>query len=296
MLFGNNALFLRNPVRAIGGLNQATERANWGAWGATRNFYAGEATVISGSSIANTAGSPVGYKPPVSYSWPIKDGVDQKRINAAITVTAAVLAGSLVSGRNLTVSALGGQGGAAGASSFIDIRQLTAALTASGGIDTVSMGLIANLIVSGLGGSGTINASTLDMIYAMVGAITASGELEGVGSGIGHLDADLTASGTLAGASVSGGVGVPGYLYADLDSLGDVLTTANIAPAVWDALCESGVTNKAALRIILATLAGKISGAPTGPIVIRDVNDTTDRVTASVDVNGNRTAVTLDAD
>ena len=57
---------------------------------------------------------------------------------------------------------------------------------------------------------------------------------------------------------------------------------------------EAGVTQAEALRLVLAALAGKLSGAPSGPIVIRDVNDTKNRITATVDANGNRTAVTVD--
>lgn len=57
---------------------------------------------------------------------------------------------------------------------------------------------------------------------------------------------------------------------------------------------EAGVTQAETLRLILAVLAGKLSGAPAGPIVIRDVNDTKDRVTATVDANGNRISVSLD--
>ena len=48
------------------------------------------------------------------------------------------------------------------------------------------------------------------------------------------------------------------------------------------------------MRLMLAALAGKLSGAPSGPIIIRDVNDTKARITASVDANGNRTSVTVD--
>jgi len=272
MLFGNNALFLRNPVRAIGGLNQSTERANWGAWGATRNFYAGEATVISGSSIANTAGNPVGYKPPVSYSWPIKGGVDQRRINAALTASGAI------------------------AGVMLKTMQTAAGLTGSGDIPTVSMGQIANLLISGLGGSGTISAAAIDAIYVMAASLTGAGSLAGVGYAKGHLDSDLTGSGSLAGVSVTGGVGAPGYLYADITSLGDLLTTANVSDAVWDALCETGITNREALRVVLSALAGKLSGAPAGPIVIRNTTDSKNRIVATVDANGNRTGVTLDPD
>ena len=57
---------------------------------------------------------------------------------------------------------------------------------------------------------------------------------------------------------------------------------------------ETGITVKEALRIVLAALSGKISGAGTNTITIRDVNDTTDRIVATVDGDGNRTAVTVD--
>jgi len=47
------------------------------------------------------------------------------------------------------------------------------------------------------------------------------------------------------------------------------------------------------LRIMFAVLAGKSSGGGTTSITFRDSGDTKNRVTATVDSNGNRTAVTL---
>lgn len=72
---------------------------------------------------------------------------------------------------------------------------------------------------------------------------------------------------------------------------------ADIADALLDdETIEAGLTVRGALRLISAALAGKLSGAPAGPIVIRNVGDTTDRITATVDADGNRTSVTTDAD
>ena len=48
------------------------------------------------------------------------------------------------------------------------------------------------------------------------------------------------------------------------------------------------------LRLILSALVGKLSGAPGTTITIRDINDQIDRIVATVDSNGNRTAVTKD--
>ncbi len=57
---------------------------------------------------------------------------------------------------------------------------------------------------------------------------------------------------------------------------------------------ETGVTVRQALRVMLAALAGKASGLATTTAVYRNTPDTKDRITATVDSNGNRSAVTLD--
>jgi hypothetical protein len=57
---------------------------------------------------------------------------------------------------------------------------------------------------------------------------------------------------------------------------------------------ETGYDLQESLRIILAAVAGKLSGAATTTVTIRDILDTKNRITATVDADGNRTAVTLD--
>jgi len=57
---------------------------------------------------------------------------------------------------------------------------------------------------------------------------------------------------------------------------------------------ETGRTPRQTLTLMLAALAGKINGAGTTTVHIRDTNDTKDRVLATVDASGNRTALTLD--
>ena len=58
---------------------------------------------------------------------------------------------------------------------------------------------------------------------------------------------------------------------------------------------ETNRTLRQALRLILAAICGKASGLATTTAVYRDTNDSKDRITATVDTSGNRTAVTLDA-
>lgn len=55
---------------------------------------------------------------------------------------------------------------------------------------------------------------------------------------------------------------------------------------------EGGHNHAALMRLLLASAANKLSGAPTGPIILRDLADTKNRQTTTVDANGNRTAVT----
>jgi hypothetical protein len=75
-----------------------------------------------------------------------------------------------------------------------------------------------------------------------------------------------------------------------------VTSSGGVTPAqVWAKEVETGYSAEELLRLIAATLAGKISGAETTEVSIRDVNDTKDRVVATVDSDGNRTAVALDA-
>lgn len=57
---------------------------------------------------------------------------------------------------------------------------------------------------------------------------------------------------------------------------------------------ESGLTLRQWLRLGAASLFGKIAGAGTTTVTARDYNDTKDRITATVDEDGNRTAVTRD--
>ena len=60
---------------------------------------------------------------------------------------------------------------------------------------------------------------------------------------------------------------------------------------------EGSLDHQEIMRILLASAAGKLSGALLGTsstIKIRDRADTKDRIEADVDANGNRTSVTLD--
>jgi hypothetical protein len=89
-------------------------------------------------------------------------------------------------------------------------------------------------------------------------------------------------------------------MKADTDTIAGLINALNdpsvsdIVTGVFAHAVETGLTADQALKLITAALAGKLSGAAGPTVTIRDVNDTKDRITATVDSNGNRMAVTLD--
>jgi len=70
----------------------------------------------------------------------------------------------------------------------------------------------------------------------------------------------------------------------------------DIANAIMDlSYIENGLTFRQALMLMAAALAGKISGADTTTVTIRNaLADDKDRIIATVDENGNRTGITID--
>jgi hypothetical protein len=79
-------------------------------------------------------------------------------------------------------------------------------------------------------------------------------------------------------------------------SIGSRPSADDIAQAIWNTFPVDGAFSAGeVMRIMFAALAGKVSGAGGTTITIRDAaTDTQNRIVATVDSNGNRTAVTLD--
>lgn len=91
-----------------------------------------------------------------------------------------------------------------------------------------------------------------------------------------------------AGANINATIGsraIPGDAMA---------LTAAAVDAVHDEVFEGTLTLRQIIRLVLAAVAGKSSGFPAGPAVYRDNADLKARITATVDADGNRSAVTLD--
>ena len=78
---------------------------------------------------------------------------------------------------------------------------------------------------------------------------------------------------------------------ATIETLPSASDTANAVLAAGDV---DGYSLEETLKICMAALAGKVSGAETATITFRAADDSKDRITATVTGNGNRTAITLD--
>ena len=270
-LISNGHRLACNPMRVRFGPSTTTtltsvHRGSFTGKGALNNFYAGEATVVSGASIANKNGFPTGALHPIAWIMPIKAGglAARRTILAEGDLTAAI-----AGGKNAEC-AIAGVGD----------------LTATGALIISLQATIA--------GSGDISGAALLAFLNLAAALSGEGGVAAQLTAIGHLAAAVEGEGTVASSTVLTALGT---LAADITVTGDVLTTANVANAILDAVngVEDGLTVRHALRLIAAATAGKISGAATTTITIRNaVVDDKDRITATVTSDGDRTAITYD--
>jgi hypothetical protein len=83
-------------------------------------------------------------------------------------------------------------------------------------------------------------------------------------------------------------------LVARSNLIDTVKLGSSAATEVWAHQLEGMFTAKQIMRLMAAALAGKISGAEGTNVKIRDLNDSKDRIDATVDGYGNRLSVTLD--
>lgn len=72
-------------------------------------------------------------------------------------------------------------------------------------------------------------------------------------------------------------------------------TATNSASAVLSSGDIDGFTLEQAIKLCLSALAGKLSGAGATTVTIRAADDSKSRIIATVDAEGNRTNITLDA-
>lgn len=124
-----------------------------------------------------------------------------------------------------------------------------------------------------------------DSIESRLPAALVGGRMD---ASVGAMAADVLTAAALAAdaiAEIQAGLAAPG------DSM--ALTPAAI-DAILDEVVDGGYTVRQLMRGFAAALMAKLSGADINLPVFRDLADTKDRISATTDAAGNRTAVTLD--
>jgi len=142
----------------------------------------------------------------------------------------------------------------------------------------------------GAAGAGLTNIDLPNQTMDIVGNLT--GNLSGsVGSVTGAVGSVTGAVGSVTGAvgSVTAGVTVT----TNNDKSSYRLSATGVDDVLDDTIGDGTITMRQALRVLIAGMAGKLSGAATTTVTIRNLADSADVVVATVDASGNRSAVTV---
>lgn len=181
-----------------------------------------------------------------------------------------------------------------------------AAAEAAGGLYTRGSG--AGQIAQQANGQVDINISTIKtQAVTCAAGVTVLASVGTAATSTAQTGDSFARLGAPAGLTVSADIlsvaGIDTAIKAKTDNLpvapaavGDIPTANANADALLDraAGVETGWTLRQALRIMLSALGGKLAGAATTTVTTRDMADTKNRISATVDASGNRSAVTLD--
>ncbi len=229
----------------------------------------GSGTAGAKLNAAGSAGDPWSTVLPGSYPSGTAGNIVGNRLDAAVSSRLSSSALTITSGKVDVNDKTGFSLSSSGIQAIWDA--LTSALTTVGSIGKLLVTNIDAAISSRSTYAGGDTAGTTTLLSRIPGTVQPQS-----GDAYARLGAP-------SGASVSADIAAIPTANANADALLDRA----------DAI-ETGWTPRGALRVILAALAGKVSGAATTTVSIRNVTDTKNRITATVDSNGNRTAVTTD--
>lgn len=170
--------------------------------------------------------------------------------------------------------------------SALEVKLSQSSISASGTVTADLQSFIP--VAASVTGTGLVSAS-LRAVSRMTSSINGAGSISASLKASVPMEVVITATGSLAP-----GLSGVGRLEAEITSV-TALSPQGLAEALLENNdIETGYNLKEALRLILASVAGKLSGAETTTITIRNVPDSKNRIVATVDSNGNRTAVTYD--
>lgn len=291
-LLGNYSLASKSPGRSFGGNSTAVAAgigqfspqapSMWGNSGAMRNFALQDLATVA----LELTSRPEGYAGS-GYMMPLQGGGISSH-NATNGV--AAFSGALAEGRALA-------GTFAGVAAFTATGQLVVSGSgAFAGTSSFSANVVAALAASGtFAGTSSFSGAVMATGH-VVGAFTGSASFTATRYATGSLAGSFTDEGTLTVANV--GAAVWSSLATENNvagTMGELLNNSGAGANPWTTEVESGLTALDALKIIAAAVGGKVSGGGTTTITIRNAfADSKNRIIATVDTDGNRSAITYD--
>jgi len=166
-----------------------------------------------------------------------------------------------------------------------DIQGRLPAALVSGRMDS-NVQAMANDVIT----SSVVAASATAEFQNGLSTLDAAGVRTAVGLTLANLDTQLDALPTNAELATALGTADDATLAA-IAAL-SIPSASTIASAVAAIVIETGYSLTQVLQLIAAATAGKLSGAATTTNTFRNLPDSANRITATVDSDGNRTAVT----
>lgn len=193
------------------------------------------------------------------------------------------LPAALVSGRmDSSVGAMATDTITSGAVAASAVAEIQSGLASQSSVD--SIGLIVTDILTD---TGTTIPSTLAGLATAYNLATVDGKIDGVVSEVGFVRNTTDK----LDDTLEDNAGTYRFTY---NALEEAPAGASVSD-IFDEVVDGAYTFKESMRLNNSAMWAKLSGASTTTIIIRDVSDTKDRITATVDADGNRTAITVDA-
>ncbi len=140
--------------------------------------------------------------------------------------------------------------------------------------------------------AGSAGESLADAAAGGGGGLDAAGVRAAIGLASANLDTQLATIDTVADAILAD-TGTDGVVVAAASKTGYRLSATGVDD-VLDEVVLGSYTMRQLIRGMSAALVGKLSGGGTTTVTIRSADDTKNVVVATVDADGNRSAVTLD--
>lgn len=277
----NTTLLAQLPLRQIGG-SPGTFRAMWGR-SDRMNQSVGEGIP------SKLAGIPSGHLAPSSWVLPYKPGA----------MSAFTFVGATVTANPLTVSAGKNAVGSTDITFTVGPSQLNLVVSAVGNVAiTFTLTGLLQSVAPASGNANitfTVGPSTLGALAGVFGNVTVTIAANGTIQAIGNLSGAITPYTELSPQNLAAAVWEAlASAYNTPGSMGEKLNDAGSAANPWTEVIDGTYTASDLLKLMAASAAGELAGSPGGPILIKSVNGSTVRITATVDANGNRTSVTYD--